>query len=112
MSSIDFSELIARQAEEYSRWNHELVAVLVSRGQKFESWLQLEIFKSLLKTHPFLEIEKSVPNSKERCDFWINSPQGRWLVRVKLCVTNYCANLRKMLHRAPNERNRSGNTRH
>lgn len=71
--------------------NHALIARLAAERKRFEDWLQLEIFKVLMLQRTTLEIEKSYPNSKERCDFWCSEPNEpeSW-VELKLCVTNYC----------------------
>lgn len=71
--------------------NRALVARLAAERKRFEDWLRLEVFKVLMLQRTCLEIEKSYPNSKERCDFWSCEPgePENW-VEVKLCVTNYC----------------------
>ena len=95
MKDSDISTLIATQARSILEDNRILLAMLVSKGQRFENWLQLEIFKSLLCTHPLLEIERAFPGGKERCDFWMEENEGKesWL-ELKLCVTNYCTKFR------------------
>ena len=91
MNDADFTELITTQARVTLEDNHAFIAHLVSKGQKFENWLQMEIFKALLQDFPSMEIEKTLPSSAKRCDFWIKAGKGRenWL-ELKLCVTNYC----------------------
>ena len=85
------AELATAEARRILESNHELVASLVAKRQRFENWLHIEIFRSLMTAHPSIEIEKPLPDSRGRCDFWSGGDEETqsWL-ELKLCVTNYC----------------------
>ena len=95
MPDTRFNSMVAMQARSILEDNYDLIVRLVSMGQKFENWLQLEVFKSLLSNLPTIEIERLYPDSNQRCDFWFKSDDGtqNWL-ELKLCVTNYCRRFR------------------
>ena len=75
--------------------DEDLVSRLVAGRKRFENWLQLEIFKRLIRGNGELEIdlEKPYPNLQERCDLWCREDAQResW-VELKICVTNYAQN--------------------
>lgn len=87
-----FINAITAEAQLVLNKNQMLIANLVSGRRRFENWLQLEIYKGILKSqiNTGVEIEKSYPKSQERCDFWSNENGSResW-VELKLYVTNY-----------------------
>lgn len=95
MPDTRINTMVATQAQSILEDNYDLIVRLVSMGQKFENWLQLEVFKSLLVNLPTVEIERTFPDSNQRCDFWFKSDDGtqHWL-ELKLCVTNYCRRFR------------------
>lgn len=85
-------DLVADTAHSVLQEEIDLIARLVARRQRFENWLQLEIYKRLTRSDPDIEIdvERPYPMGQERCDFWCREADEResW-VELKLCVTNY-----------------------
>ncbi len=86
-------ELVSKSAQIVIEENRQLIRHQVKKRSRFENWLQLEIFKKILMECPSLsvDVERSYPLGKGRCDFWCKSEDGvdEW-VELKLCVTNYC----------------------
>jgi hypothetical protein len=88
-------DLVADHAQSVLRQEIDLISRLVSRRKRFENWLQIGIYKRLIRDNRdiIVELERPYPIGSERCDFW--SPKSdnceNW-VEPKICVTNYVQN--------------------
>lgn len=93
---------IAQTAQDVILDHLPLIARLASERKKFEDWLQLQVFDRLMTDLPTIQIERAIPGTKERCDFWVGAPDGpgQW-VELKLCVTNYCSKFTGSLSARP-----------
>ncbi|MGH7014760.1 MAG: hypothetical protein ACREEL_11515 [Stellaceae bacterium] len=71
-----------------------LLSQLVAARKRSENWMQIEIYKRLIRNFPKLqiELERLYPEIRERCDLWCLEADGSesW-VEMKVCVTNYAA---------------------
>jgi hypothetical protein len=82
---------IVEHAQSILSQNAEVISRLVTKRARFENWMQIEIYKRLLKDARTsnIEIEKAYHANKERCDFWCKVGDLQDWVELKLCVTNY-----------------------
>ena len=85
-------DLVVGYARDLLEKNADLVSRLVAARKRFENWLQIELYKGLIRGSPKIqvELERTYPSTQERCDIWAREPDGResW-VELKVCVTNY-----------------------
>jgi hypothetical protein len=70
-----------------------VISRLAASRKRCESWLQIEVFKRLIRRFPAIEmaLEQAYPSGgQERCDLWCREADGHesW-VELKTCVTNY-----------------------
>jgi hypothetical protein len=72
--------------------NAILLSELVASRKRFENWMQIEIYRRLIRhiSGEYIELERPYPGIAERCDMWRREADGSesW-VELKLCVTNY-----------------------
>jgi hypothetical protein len=87
---IDF---VISSVQEILTEDRDVISRLVASRKRYESWLQVEIFKRFIRRFPNVDImlERAHPfGDKARCDLWCREEDGResW-IEIKTCVTNY-----------------------
>ncbi|SRR5258708_6480948 len=83
-------DLVISSAHSVLKEEKHFVSHIVAGRKRFENWLQLEIYKRLMRNNPEIEMERPYFAARERCDFWCRETDEleNW-VELKLCVTNY-----------------------
>jgi hypothetical protein len=71
----------------------DVISRLAATRKRYESWLQIEVFKRFIREFPNTEIvvERAYPSdNNQRCDLWcLEADGGESWVELKTCATNY-----------------------